>query len=73
MGIIGGLFFLIIVFAVIWGGTVVARKAGHSSWWAVLLVIPVANLVIIWLFAFADWPAIGPGQSGGTLPPGPSA
>ena len=72
MGIFGALFFLIIVFAVIWGGTVVARKAGHSPWWAVLLIVPVANLVIIWLFAFADWPAIGPAQSGATPPPDPS-
>ena len=70
MGIIGGVFFLLFLALVIWGGTVIARKAGHSPWWAVLLIVPVANLVIIWLFAFTDWPAVDPGAGGATpVPP----
>lgn len=35
----------------------VAKKAGYSRWWALLLVIPIINLVLIWVFAFIKWPA----------------
>ena len=32
------------------------RKAGWSGWWGVLLVLPVVNLVFLWVFAFSRWP-----------------
>ncbi len=35
----------------------VARKAGYSRWWALLLAIPIINIVLIWAFAFIKWPA----------------
>lgn len=35
----------------------VAKKAGFSRWWIVLLLVPVINIGLIWLFAFAKWPA----------------
>jgi hypothetical protein len=31
-------------------------KAGISPWWAVLGLIPVLNIIGLWLFAFAPWP-----------------
>ena len=34
----------------------IARKAGYSGWWSLLMIIPVVNLVMIWVFAFAKWP-----------------
>ena len=34
----------------------VIAKAGFSPWWALLGAIPVANLVALWVFAFANWP-----------------
>jgi len=33
------------------------RKAGFSGWWALLSVLPVVNIVLLWIFAFARWPA----------------
>lgn len=35
----------------------VAGKAGYSRWWALLLAIPIINIVLIWTFAFIKWPA----------------
>jgi hypothetical protein len=32
------------------------HKAGYSRWLALLLCVPVANLVLIIWFAFANWP-----------------
>ncbi len=34
----------------------IAKKAGYSGWWALVMVIPLVNLVMIWVFAFAKWP-----------------
>ena len=34
-----------------------AKKAGFSKWWALLMVIPLVNIILVWVFAFAKWPA----------------
>lgn len=33
-------------------------KAGYSGALSLLLLVPIANLIVIVWFAFADWPAI---------------
>lgn len=33
------------------------RKAGFSAWWVLLSLVPVVGIVLLWLFAFAKWPA----------------
>jgi uncharacterized membrane protein YhaH (DUF805 family) len=33
----------------------ILRKAGFSRWWSVLAIIPLVNLVALWLFAFSKW------------------
>jgi hypothetical protein len=38
----------------------VVNRAGYSRWWLVLMVVPVLNLIMLWVFAFADWPAAKP-------------
>lgn len=35
----------------------VAKKAGFSRWWGLLLAVPIINVLIIWIFAFIKWPA----------------
>ena len=50
----------------------VLRRAGFSRWWALLVLVPVVNVVALWLFAYARWPAVdappaassAPGASG---------
>jgi uncharacterized membrane protein YhaH (DUF805 family) len=49
LGIIG-LFF--------WMMVRILHKAGYSGWWSALMLIPLVNIVMIWVFAFADWPAL---------------
>jgi len=34
----------------------IIRKAGYSGWWVLLWLVPIANIVMLWVFAFADWP-----------------
>lgn len=36
----------------------IARKAGYSGWWSILMVIPIISLVLMWRFPFLKWPAL---------------
>lgn len=36
----------------------ILRRAGHSGWWSVLFIVPFVNLMALWIFAFARWPAM---------------
>lgn len=36
----------------------VLRRAGFSRWWALLVLVPVVNLIGLWLFAYVRWPAV---------------
>lgn len=32
------------------------EKAGYSGWLAILMMVPVANIILLLYFAFAEWP-----------------
>jgi hypothetical protein len=34
------------------------RRTGHSGWWALLMLVPLANLISLWVLAFKEWPAL---------------
>jgi uncharacterized membrane protein YhaH (DUF805 family) len=34
----------------------ILSKAGFSGWWSLLAVIPIVNVICLWLFAFIRWP-----------------
>ena len=34
----------------------IVRKAGFSHWWGLFGIIPIANIVMLWVFAFISWP-----------------
>ena len=38
----------------------IVKKAGFSGWWALIIFVPIVNLVMIWIFAFISWPAEAP-------------
>ncbi len=31
-------------------------KAGYSGAWSLLMLVPLVNVLAIWIFAFSDWP-----------------
>jgi uncharacterized membrane protein YhaH (DUF805 family) len=33
----------------------ILKKAGFSGWWALLAVVPLANLIGLWVFAITPW------------------
>jgi hypothetical protein len=38
----------------------IANRAGYSRWWLLTMFVPVLNLIMLWVFAFADWPVLKP-------------
>jgi uncharacterized membrane protein YhaH (DUF805 family) len=36
----------------------VLRRAGFSRWWALMVLVPVVNLIGLWLLAYVRWPAV---------------
>jgi len=36
----------------------IVQKAGYVRWWALVILVPLLNLIFIWVFAFARWPAL---------------
>jgi hypothetical protein len=57
-------FIILVTALVIWAFVAVfgriVNRAGYSRWWLVLMIVPLLNLIMLWVFAFADWPAAKP-------------
>ncbi|MFO7578545.1 MAG: hypothetical protein R6W66_12550 [Pelovirga sp.] len=34
----------------------ICQRTGYPGWLAMLMLVPVANIVLIYFIAFADWP-----------------
>ena len=47
---------LIIVFVIMWPAAKICRRLGFSSWLAILIIVPIANLILLWFVALAEWP-----------------
>jgi hypothetical protein len=46
----------------------ICKKAGFSPWLSLLNIVPVGNLVLIYILAFADWKVVPAPQVGWTPP-----
>lgn len=33
-------------------------KAGYSGWWSLLMLIPLVNLIALYVLAFSNWPVL---------------
>lgn len=61
MGTFGVPQLIIVVFLVaIWLPpiAIIVRRAGFSGLWVILAIVPIVNLVALWVFAFVRWPAL---------------
>ena len=34
----------------------IIKKAGYSGWWVLVMLVPIVNFVMLWVFAFVRWP-----------------
>lgn len=35
----------------------ICTKAGHTGWLSLLVLVPLANIALLYFLAFADWPS----------------
>lgn len=68
------IFYIIVIVLTLYAWAQILRKAGYSPWWALVGFVPLLNLVMFFVFAFARWPILSGGQPsgpvGGYVPPG---
>ena len=55
MSLIGFIIFLVVFVA---PAVKILNKAGYSGWWCILSLIPIVNVIFLWVFAYADWPSL---------------
>lgn len=58
MGFMMFLIFILLFVFLFWISIRILHKAGFSGWWALLLLIPIVNIVFVWVFAFINWPKV---------------
>ena len=34
----------------------ILKRIGYSAWWALLWILPLVNLIALWVFAYKRWP-----------------
>jgi len=34
----------------------ILKRLGVSGWWSLIAIVPLANLIALWVFAYARWP-----------------
>lgn len=44
------------------------KRTGHHAAWCFFFIIPLVNLVALWIFAFKRWPTDKPNRSGFQIP-----
>lgn len=50
-------------FLVLCGG-MIAGRAGRAPFWGLLLLLPIVQIIAIWIFAFMRWPRVKDGRAG---------
>jgi hypothetical protein len=41
---------------VVWPAARICRRVGFPWWLGLLTVVPIANVILLWFVAFAEWP-----------------
>ena len=55
------LLMVLMAFFILWLGSRILEKAGLDKGWTLCLLIPIVNIIMIWVFAFTHWPNLKQG------------
>ncbi len=50
------LLLMVLFIGILWAGSRILQKAGLAPLLVLCLLIPVVNILMIWVFAFCKWP-----------------
>ncbi len=59
---------LVLIVLPVWATSRIAKKAGFSPYWSIVVVLPFANVVLFWVFAFVEWPNVQRPSAGTSSP-----
>jgi hypothetical protein len=54
-GLVMMLIFAVLIILPFW---FIFSKAGFPRWLSLLMVVPIVNLIMLYVFAFSDWPSM---------------
>ena len=49
---------LVVLVLFFWPWAKIFSKAGYSAWWCLTVYVPVVNIIVLFWFAFAEWPVL---------------
>lgn len=63
------LLYVAMAVAMVVGTVKILNKAGYSGWYALTMLVPILNIVMFLVFAFADWPVLQAARRAQPYPP----
>jgi hypothetical protein len=52
-----GVFWIIMIAVMVIPVAKILGRIGFNQWWAAVAIVPMANLIFLWVLAFIDWPS----------------
>ena len=52
-----GFFWIIMIAVMVIPVAKILGRIGFNQWWAAVAIIPMVNLIFLWVLAFIDWPS----------------
>ena len=52
-------FVVALIAFIIWINVRILNKAGYSGWWSLILFVPIVSIIMVYVFAFSQWPRLG--------------
>jgi hypothetical protein len=56
MAVIGIILYLALIIFFVYCYCKISGRAGYSPWMGLIMLVPIANIVILYMFAFKTWP-----------------
>ncbi len=51
-----GFFWIIMIAVMVIPVAKILGRIGFNQWWAAVAIVPMVNLIFLWVLAFIDWP-----------------
>ena len=55
-GLVYAIFILVMIAFYVLIAYMIVKRAGYNPWLSLLILVPLANFVMLLIFAFSDWP-----------------
>jgi uncharacterized membrane protein YhaH (DUF805 family) len=53
---IAGILYIAFLIFIIYCYVRIVQRAGYSGWWVLIMIVPIVNIVMMFVFAYGKWP-----------------